>query len=279
MKGEKSRQASIFMDDIRRKRIELKKKTARRKKLKVQMAFLIVAIITIVMPSTFVVKMIGTSFIKDTYQVVEVDSDIIDLNRDKATMRRTLEDFDVKKKVVIDAGHGGHDNGANYKNILEKDITLSIALEIGDILENNNIDVIYTRDEDKALGDNEISDLDNRVYIANKNNADYLISLHINSADIKANGFEVWFDFDKSDSLNMAKNIENSLDDLNYTEKRPMKDGKKSLHIMRKTYVPTVLVELGFMNSYIDREYLKVKSNQDKIAKAIADAIIETLVS
>ena len=54
----------------------------------------------------------------------------------------------MPKTVVIDAGHGGRDSGAVYENRLEKDDNLDLALAVGEILQNNGVDVIYTRTED-----------------------------------------------------------------------------------------------------------------------------------
>ncbi len=82
------------------------------------------------------------------------------------------------KTVVIDAGHGGHDPGAVNGNVKEKDITLSVAKLLGSKIEANypNVKVIYTRSSDKFVK------LHERANIANKNNADLFISIHVNSA-------------------------------------------------------------------------------------------------
>jgi len=81
------------------------------------------------------------------------------------------------KKIVIDAGHGGHDPGTNGKISREKDVALAIALELGNTIEKHlkDVDVIYTRDSDKFI------DLDVRAEIANKNHADLFVSIHCNA--------------------------------------------------------------------------------------------------
>jgi len=85
------------------------------------------------------------------------------------------------KKVVIDAGHGGHDPGTRGKYSKEKEIALKIALELGTTIEKHlkDVEVIYTRDSDKFV------DLDKRAEIANKSNADLFISLHCNAVSRK----------------------------------------------------------------------------------------------
>lgn len=85
------------------------------------------------------------------------------------------------KTVVIDAGHGGKDPGANIGKILEKDIALKIALKLGGYIEKylKNIKVIYTRKTDKFI------ELHERSAIANRNNADLFISIHVNASTHK----------------------------------------------------------------------------------------------
>ncbi len=93
------------------------------------------------------------------------------------------------KTVVIDAGHGGHDPGACNGKVQEKNITLAIAKLLGNKIKYNypNVKVIYTRDSDKFVK------LHERANIANKNNADLFISIHVNSASNKsARGHETF---------------------------------------------------------------------------------------
>lgn len=97
--------------------------------------------------------------------------------------------FSQKKVVVIDAGHGGKDPGAQGKFSNEKDITLAIALKVGEYLEKytKNVKVIYTRKTDVFVP------LDKRADIANKNNADLFVSIHVNSTkDSKVRGAETF---------------------------------------------------------------------------------------
>ena len=104
-------------------------------------------------------------------------------------IRDSSNTFCQKYILVLDAGHGGKDPGAVYGNIQEKDITLSLVLEVGNILSNTyeNIKVIYTRQSDIFIP------LIERTRIANKSHANLFVSFHVNaSKSIEANGYEVF---------------------------------------------------------------------------------------
>lgn len=113
------------------------------------------------------------------------------------------------KTVVIDAGHGGHDPGAVNGKVYEKDITLSVAKRLGDMIKRTypGVKVVYTRSDDRFV------ELFRRADIANKNNADLFISLHVNSAaDRSARGHETFVMGQDKNSENMEIcRLENSV--------------------------------------------------------------------
>ena len=158
---------------------------------------------------------------------------------------------------------------------------MNISNKVGKILEENDINVIYTRTTDIALGDYEKEDLKRRVDIANASNASYFISFHINDYENEwfedIYGFEVWTNYNDEDSLKLGTNIEESLEELNYTEKRPMLDGSEDLYIIRENNIPSVLIEFGFMNYYSDRIYFSDEYNQELLAEAVANAILKSI--
>lgn len=193
-----------------------------------------------------------------------------------------IEEVDNRVSVILDPGHGGHDVGAEFGSIYEKDIVLNISNKVGDILAKNDINVIYTRNEDVALGENEKEDLKSRVKISNSSNAEYFISFHINDyIDIYSYediyGFEVWTNYNDYNSVSLGTKIEENLENLNYTERRPMLDGSESLYVIRENNIPSILIEFGFMNSYNDRIYFSDEYNQELLAEAVANAIIESI--
>lgn len=226
---------------------------------------------------TIIILLLGVNRLISNYLDIQVTS-----NKSIRTIAEEVIDSG-KTKVILDPGHGGHDTGATYGDIYEKDIVLNISNMVGEILEENDIEVIYTRSDDSSLGDDEKEDLKNRVNISNSINAEYFISFHINDYDEytygyeEVYGFEVWTNYNDNKSLELGEAIEENLTSLDYTECRPMLDGSEALYIIRENNIPSILIEFGFMSNYNDRIYLSNKSNQQLLAKAVATAILENI--
>ena len=168
-------------------------------------------------------------------------------------------------KIVLDAGHGGTDPGAIYKERKEKDDNLALTHAVGKILEDNGVDVVYTRTEDVYQTPFE------KARIANQSGADYFISFHRNSSpeDNQYQGVEVLV-YDKSGiKYEMAQNIVGALGELGFREigvkERP------GLVVLRRTRMPALLIETGFLNSDEDNKLYDEKKNE------IAGAILGTL--
>lgn len=172
-------------------------------------------------------------------------------------------------KIMLDAGHGGSDPGAVYQGRQEKDDTLRLTLAVGRILEDNGIDVVYTRTTDIYQTPFE------KAKIANESGADFFISFHRNSSPQanQYNGVEVLL-YDKSGiKLEMAENILGAMGELGFREigvkERP------GLVVLRRTRMPALLVEAGFINSDVDNQLFDEKF--DEMATGIAEAILGTL--
>ena len=172
-------------------------------------------------------------------------------------------------KIVLDAGHGGEDPGAIYKDCKEKDDNLSLALAVGKILEDNGIDVVYTRNTDIYQTPFE------KARFANEAGADYFISFHRNSSpkENQYQGVEVLV-YDKSGiKYEMAQNIEGALGELGFKELGVK--ARPGLVVLRKTRMPALLIETGFIKSDSDNRLYDEKKQET--AKAIATAVLGTL--
>lgn len=172
-------------------------------------------------------------------------------------------------KIMIDAGHGGSDPGAVYLGRQEKDDTLALALAVGEILQGQGYDVEYTRTTD--VYDTPFQ----KAQIANANDADFFVSIHRNSSDTpnKFNGVQTLI-FDNSGiKAVMAENINKSLAEVGYRNINVVE--RPNLTVLKRTKMPAVLVEAGFINSDIDNDILD--NNFSATAEAIAKGIDETL--
>ena len=168
--------------------------------------------------------------------------------------------------VVIDPGHGGSDPGAVYNGRQEKDDVLRLGKAVGALLEARGVDVVYTRDGDfyetpfkKAQDGNNVG-------------ADYFVSIHRNSSEYpdQYSGAEVLVYSDSGIKKELANNI------LEGMEKAGLKnlgvDERKDLVVLRRTRMPAVLVEAGFINSDKDNETFD--RNFDELAQGIANGIL-----
>lgn len=171
--------------------------------------------------------------------------------------------------VVLDAGHGGSDPGAVYGSHVEKDDVLALTLAIGEILQRNGVNVIYTRTTD--IYETPLQ----KATEANEANADYFVSIHRNSTPVpnSYSGVESLVYNKYGRAYDMAVNINDQLsrigmNNLGITE-RP------NLTVLKRTNMPAVLVEVGYVNTDADNVFFD--THFDAIANAIAQGILETI--
>lgn len=171
--------------------------------------------------------------------------------------------------IMLDAGHGGRDPGAVYNGRQEKDDTLALVLAVGEILQNRGLDVLYTRTTDVYESPYQ------KAMEANEAGVDFFISIHRNSSP-EANtysGVESLVYNKSGIKLQMAENINEQLETVGFAnlgvKERP------GLVVLRRTRMPAVLVEVGFINSDADNQIFD--DNFDDIALAIAEGILDTL--
>jgi len=172
-------------------------------------------------------------------------------------------------KVALDAGHGGSDPGAVYNGRQEKDDTLDLTLAVGDILKKNGVDVFYTRTTD------EYETPFKKATDANNSGADLFISIHRNSSETpnQYSGVESLVFNDTGLKAEIARNINNQLEDVGF--KNLGVDVRKNLVVLKRTKMPAVLIEAGFINN--DKDNYLFDQEFDKIANAIADGILESI--
>ena len=216
--------------------------------------------------------------------------------------------------VVIDPGHGGKDPGAVSNGFYEKIIALNTSIKLGQLLQNNGINVIYTRDKDKFVN------LLERANIANKSDAQLFISIHCNYHSSQAYGAEtfvlglhanqrnfevakkensvIFFEddyesayagFDPNNpesvigltlmqeeyldqSIIAASYIQNGF--VNSLNRKNRNIKQAGFIVLKYTYMPSVLIELGFLSNKKEGAYLNSSKGQSEMAKAISNAVI-----
>lgn len=194
-------------------------------------------------------------------------------------------------KVVIDPGHGGPDGGASSGEVVERDITLKISHEVKKRLEKKGATVVMTREkEGDALAEHEpnekfptlrarkLADLQLRETIAVDENPDVFISVHVNAIpDSKWRGAQVFYhEGGHPDGEFLAKAIQKSFqDNLQNTDREAL--SISGVYLLKKSPVPSVLVETGFISNDEEKALLVDSKYQVKVADAIVEGIREFL--
>jgi N-acetylmuramoyl-L-alanine amidase len=173
-----------------------------------------------------------------------------------------------RKVVVVDAGHGGHDNGANYGSLYEKDMTLKYAQAVAARLQREGVSVIMTRNDDSY------PTLTRRWQLANESNADAFISIHINSLDSNAPQACMTFYHGTSGiSQLLAECLQTELSAScsipSWGTVSDFKRFREGMAVLRTNRSPSVLMELGFINNSRDRAEMLAPDYPDRLAEAI----------
>ncbi|MEH2462525.1 N-acetylmuramoyl-L-alanine amidase [Nostoc sp.] len=173
--------------------------------------------------------------------------------------------------VVVDPGHGGKDSGAlGIGGAREKDVILPIGRRLAEILQQNGVQVIMTRDSDYFVT------LPGRVQLSERANADVFVSIHANSAGASrpdVNGLEVYY-YDSG--LGLARIVRSSiLQSIGTIKDRGVRRAR--FYVLRKSSMPSILVETGYMTGREDMARLRTSAYQNKMAEAIARGVLQYL--
>lgn len=176
------------------------------------------------------------------------------------------------KKVILDAGHGGTtDPGAVYQGRQEKNDNLRMALAVGQILNDHGVDVGYTRVQDVYQSPLQ------KAQMANNWDADYFVSFHRNAMPVPgtASGTESLIFSKGGEAERLAANINTELRQVGWNDLGSIE--RPGLIVLRKTEMPAVLVEVGFLDNEADNQ--RFDECFEHTAQAIAGGILTTLRS
>ena len=188
----------------------------------------------------------------------------------------------AQKTVIIDAGHGGEDGGAvGNDGIVEKDINLSVALKLRDLLEVSGYKVIMTREKDQAIYDDEAktlrekkrSDLHNRLDIITKNSGEntVFISVHQNKfPNPKYYGTQIFYSKHDPKSMDLATCVKDSVVGFLQPENtRSIKEATGKIYLLNNAKIPAIVVECGFISNPEESKKLANKEYQSEMAFSV----------
>lgn len=171
-------------------------------------------------------------------------------------------------RVVIDAGHGGKDMGANRAGLNEKDLNLSVALKLKQSLEARGVKVYMTRSSDVFLPLPQITQISNDIH------PDLFVSVHTNSSTNPGiTGLETYYYTPQSASL--AQRVHNRMVNSVSSPDRGVR--KAMFYVIHHTQIPAILCEMGYISNSTERSDLFTEARKQSTADAIADGVVDYL--
>lgn len=183
---------------------------------------------------------------------------------------------ETRHTIVIDPGHGGNDPGkVAINSALEKDVNLAIALKLKKYLEQEDMEVVMTRQEDKGLyeetdSNKKVHDMKNRLAIMEGAKPALVVSVHQNSyPEESVSGVQVFYYRDSAEGKRAALLMqEQMIATLQPAKEREAKENS-TYYILKKTTVPTIIVECGFLSNREEADRLTSEDYQERVAWAI----------
>lgn len=186
--------------------------------------------------------------------------------------------------VILDAGHGGNDPGKiSVDGTQEKELNLEIAKKLKEILEQQDIEVIMTREEDRGLYDENASnkkaqDMKRRCELINTEQPACVVSIHQNSYhEEPIHGAQVFYYGTSKESQSLAELIQEELIRFVDPENHRQAKANDTYYLLKKTEAPVVIVECGFLSNWEENGKLKDEGYQEQLVWAIHMGIMRYL--
>lgn len=186
--------------------------------------------------------------------------------------------------VVVDAGHGGDDPGKiGINGAKEKDINLKIAKKVREYLANEDIRVVMTRETEDGLYDagaahKKVQDMKRRIAVIEETEPDLAVSIHQNSyPEEYVHGAQVFYYEGSTEGKTLAEKIQKRLILGADPENKRQIKANSSYYLLKKTKIPIVIVECGFLSNEKEAEALCTEEYQDRIAWEITLGILQYL--
>jgi N-acetylmuramoyl-L-alanine amidase len=178
--------------------------------------------------------------------------------------------------IVIDPGHGGRDPGkVGVNDALEKDINLCISSKLKSLLEQNDIKVVMTREDDSGLyteadSNKKSADLRKRVEIIQENDADLAVSIHQNSfPEEYVKGAQVFYHMKSDEGRILSEMIQEQLKITLMDGNHRKAKSNDNYYMLKKTNCPLVIIECGYLSNYNEAALLLDERYQEKLAWGI----------
>lgn len=185
----------------------------------------------------------------------------------------------AENTIVLDAGHGGSDPGkVGVNKSEEKDINLKIAKKVKKILEKKGVTVVMTREDDTMLsknsnGSQKVQDMKERVKLINETGPEFAVSIHQNSYHDEAiHGAQVFYYKHSAEGEQLAAVMQKALLSIDKENRRQAK-ADDTYYLLKRTEVPTIIVECGFLSNREEAEKLVTDDYQQQVAEAIVKGI------
>lgn len=189
------------------------------------------------------------------------------------------------KIIVIDAGHGKPDEGAQSSTgTTEAETNLKIAMKLQNLLEQSGATVILTRSDENAIYDldkktlreKKISDIRNRVKIGNEASADIFVSIHLNKIpEGQYWGWQCFYKESDENGMKLAKTIQDNLNQSIKKENTRVAMKIDNVYIVKHVEIPTAIVECGFLSNQEEEKQLLTDEYQNKLAWGIYSGIMD----
>ena len=205
-----------------------------------------------------------------------------------ASSKQTVQTVSLpvsNKVIVLDAGHGKPDEGAQSSNgTTEAETNLKITLKVQSLLEQSGATVVLTRSDENAIYDldkttlkqKKISDIHNRVKIGNESSADIFVSIHLNKiSQQQYYGWQCFYKQNDEKSTALAKSLQENLNDSIQKENKRVSMKLDNVYIIKHVEIPISIVECGFLSNPEEETQLLSDDYQNRLAWGIYNGIID----
>ena len=204
-------------------------------------------------------------------------------------LKTFVQDADKGKTVVvIDAGHGLPDGGAvGAGGTVEQEINLEVCKKVEEVLKGKGITVIMTRKDEnclseqaegKSLREMKREDMNERLKIIKKSDADLFVSVHMNQfQQPEVNGLRLFYDKSHPETEELAQMMQKRMSEVTGAKMYAVKAADRTLFLMKNPPVPALLVECGFISNPQEEKKLNDEDYQSRLAWSIAESIEEYL--